>query len=89
MEEKCEISIGCGYKYIIKNKDKDDITMVEYHVDNSILFQEKLSNTKFGGNLSVRKPSNIKPLLMFGQDECIKEHGRRYKDEPHAVRKSC
>ena len=71
MEEKCEISIGCGYKYIIKNKDKDDITMVEYHVDDSILFQDKLSNTKFGGNLSVRKPSNIKPLLMFGQDECI------------------
>ena len=45
--------------------------MVQYHIGDSILFQDQLSNTKFGGNLSVRKPSNVKPLLMFGQDECI------------------
>ena len=27
--------------------------------------------TQFGGNLSVRKPRDAKPLFMFGQDECI------------------
>ena len=52
-------------------KTHNELTMVEYHVDDSILFQDRLNHTKFGGNLSVRKPPNVKPLIMFGQDECI------------------
>ena len=45
--------------------------MVEYHVDDNILFQGRLNHIKFGGNLSVRKTANVKPLIMFGQDQCI------------------
>ena len=29
------------------------------------------ATTVFGGNLSVRKPPDQKPLIIFGQDECI------------------
>jgi hypothetical protein len=45
--------------------------MVEYHVDFNATFQDRMSNTQFGGNLSVRKPANEKPLFSFGQDESI------------------
>lgn len=71
MEKKGNLSKNCGYQYIVKDKDDVDLTMVEYHVNGSILFQDRLYNTKFGDNLSVCKPSNVKPQLMFGQDECI------------------
>jgi hypothetical protein len=27
--------------------------------------------TKFGGNLSVQMPPNNRPMICFGQDECI------------------
>ena len=26
---------------------------------------------QFGGNLSVQKPTNVKPLMIFGQDESV------------------
>ena len=46
--------------------------MVEYHVDSCSEFQEKMNReTTFGGNLSVRKQENERPLLMFGHDEAI------------------
>ena len=45
--------------------------MVEYHVDDCILFQDRMNDTTFGGQPSVRKPADLKPLLMFVQDECI------------------
>jgi len=50
----------------------DSDTMVEFHVDDSIIFQDRMEQTtKFGGNLSVRKPVDKKPLFIIGQDECI------------------
>ena len=62
-----------GYEYV----DRDDNNMVEYHVDSSDAFHEKMIDNVFGGNLSVRFPTNEagerigKPLFIFGQDECI------------------
>jgi hypothetical protein len=32
---------------------------------------KKNATTKFGGNMSIQKPPNMKPLICFGQDECI------------------
>ena len=46
--------------------------MVEYHVDACEDFQERMAMlAKFGGNLSLQKPAEDKPLLTFGHDECI------------------
>jgi hypothetical protein len=48
--------------------------MIEYHVDDHLLFQQQMNDdesTKFGGNLSVRNPNPDRPLIAFGQDECI------------------
>ena len=49
--------------------------MREYHVDVFIgslleVFVDPECR-RFGGNLSVRKPDNIRPLLIFGQDEAV------------------
>ena len=46
--------------------------MVELHVDTCNILEERANNeTKYGGNLSVRKELEEKPLIMFGHDECI------------------
>lgn len=57
-----------GHKYI----SDDGITMIEFHVDDHKMLTE-LANNKypFGGNLSVRRPADLKPLIAFGQDEAI------------------
>ncbi len=67
METNGEIPIGEGYRYL----PDSETHMVEYHVDFNATFQDRMSNTQFGGNLSVRKPANEKPLFSFGQDEYI------------------
>ena len=67
MVERGQICNGQGYKYIV-----NELTMVEFHVDDSIIFQDRMEQTtKFGGNLSVRKPVDKKPLFIIGQDKCI------------------
>ena len=66
MESTDQVSVGVGYHYKAPNGP-----MVECHVDDHPSFQDKLSHLEFGGNLSVRKPPNEKPLISFGQDECI------------------
>jgi hypothetical protein len=48
-----------------------NIEMVELHVDSHPSFHEQMNENTFGGNLSVRMPPNTKPLICFGQDECI------------------
>ena len=47
----------------------DGSDMVEYHVDDGKGFHERMQTTKFGGNLSVRRNNDDRPLVMFGQDE--------------------
>jgi hypothetical protein len=47
---------------------------VEIHVDmltNYDTNDEYLRDLPFGGNLSVRKPPHMAPLIVFGQDEAI------------------
>ena len=69
LEKHEEIELVYGYSYV------DPITqlkMVEYHVDDHHGFQDKMNaTTRFGGNLSVRKPRERKPIIGFGQDEAI------------------
>ncbi|KAI2512942.1 hypothetical protein MHU86_1488 [Fragilaria crotonensis] len=45
--------------------------MVEYHIDTSYAFEERLGLLPFGGNLSVRKPTDSKTVVFIGQDEAI------------------
>jgi len=59
-----------GYRY----KSQEGLEMVELHID-EIPDSELLTNINlsvpFGGNLSIRKMPEEKPLLSFGHDECI------------------
>ena len=66
--EKSFILKGSGYKYA----DTDGCAMVKYHVGSCSIFQDEINkDTEFGGRLSVRKPENMKPLIIWGHDECI------------------
>jgi len=60
------LQVGCEYV----NKETD-VEMVEYHVDTIPEFQTRMENVKFGGNLSVRIPPGVKPIIIIGQDEVI------------------
>ena len=64
--KKGELDVGSGYEY--KDGEKE---MYEYHVDDHPSFQENCNHLPFGGMLSVRKPANLKPIMILGQDECI------------------
>jgi hypothetical protein len=69
LEEKLDITISEGHQY---TDAETGVAMVELHVDSHPSFHERMNGTTiFGGNLSVRKPPNTKPLIGFGQDECI------------------
>ena len=68
MEEKLAINEGLGYRYQDLETHKE---MVKFHVDQHPTFQDRVSTTKYGGNLAVRKLAHLKPLICFGQDECI------------------
>ena len=46
--------------------------MVEYHhVDIIYKFQDKIDELPFGGNLSVRKNLESRPVMFIGIDEAI------------------
>ena len=45
--------------------------MVELHVECSELFTNWRKATEFGGNVSVRYPLDIKPIMAHGQDESV------------------
>jgi hypothetical protein len=55
-----------GHEYNI-----DGVTYIEYHVDDHDILQDRCKHLTYGGNLSVRKPIDKKPIIIFGQDECI------------------
>jgi hypothetical protein len=46
-------------------------SMMEFHVDDHAYFQNIQSDLIFGASFSVRKPTSSKPIIIFGQDECI------------------
>ena len=54
-ESNSDIAENCGFYY---NTD-DGVEMVEFHVDASYKFQDKIDELPFGGNLSVRKIWNL------------------------------
>ncbi|KAI2504135.1 hypothetical protein MHU86_10335 [Fragilaria crotonensis] len=65
-----KVTKGSGYKYT------DELTgkaMVEYHVDTCRGFMDCMNEQTsiFGGNLSVRMNPDERPVISFGQDECI------------------
>jgi hypothetical protein len=67
LEEEIELSHGCHCF-----DTETEVEMVEFHVDDHHGFQEKMNSTiRFGGNLSVRKPPDKKPIIGFGQDEAV------------------
>jgi hypothetical protein len=59
--------------YEYKNEKGEEY--VEVHIDMVSNYNntddEYLQDLPFGGNLSVRKPPHLKPLIIFGQDEAI------------------
>ena len=67
LESNGDIAENCGFYY---NTD-DGVEMVEYHVDASYKFQDKIDELPFGGNLSVRKNLESRPVMFIGQDEAI------------------
>ena len=68
LEDNGEISLDHGYQY---NHPLTNAEIIEFHFDDHHTFLEKIENSEFGGNLSVREPIDKKPMLSFGQDECI------------------
>jgi hypothetical protein len=68
MEKKGLVPENSGYHFT----DNNNLEMVEYHVDASRIFQERMNReAKFGGKLSVRLDEGIRPLIMFGHDKSI------------------
>jgi hypothetical protein len=56
-----------GHSYV----NDQGVPMIEFHVDDHLFLQNVQSELLFGASLSVRKPTSCKPLIIFGQDECI------------------
>ena len=56
------------------NDDKTGVAMVEYHTDTCKEFQKMASeddNCHFDAYASVRRDSQKKMIIVFGNDECI------------------
>ena len=69
MQALGKLTKGSGYEYMDKLTSEP---MVEYHVDTCKEFMERKNNeSEFGGDLSVRHDQTRRPLIVFGQDECI------------------
>ena len=69
-----EFSIFCGTPYEYENAKGEKY--YEFHVDDNQQFTDwkdwpDEESRRFGGCLSVRMPEGAKPLIIFGQDECI------------------
>ena len=70
LDAKKIVCLSDAYVY----STEDDVTMYEFHVDCA---QKQLADyvsdelRARGGNLSVRKPPDDKPLIILGQDEAV------------------
>jgi hypothetical protein len=61
---------GRGYRY----KNEAGLEMVELHIDEipDNTLPPRINNLcLYGGNLSMRKMPNERPVILFGHDECI------------------
>ena len=62
-----------GYSYV----STDNKSMVEFHVDNLPFLHEYATTVgfgSFGGNVSIRKPPGVKPLMIFVRDKSVYNH---------------
>lgn len=60
-----------GFAYRDESSGRE---MIEFHVDDYNFLHDvavEMGFGKFGGNLSVRMPPGVKPLMIFGQDETV------------------
>ncbi len=68
LEEEGKIPKQAGYQY---HHPESDEAMVEYHIDTSELFQERMSKeTPYGGQRSVRYEEGPM-LIILGHDKAI------------------
>ncbi len=68
LEEEGNIPKQAGYQYYHPETDK---AMVEYHIDTSELFQERMNKeTPYGGQRSVRYEEGPM-LIILGRDKAI------------------
>ena len=68
LERTKEVDRSNAYNFL--NQDTNS-TFYEFHVDDHDIFKTLLSDTAYGGHLSVRKRLDTKPIIILGQDECI------------------
>jgi hypothetical protein len=68
-DKKFKIDTKFAYSY---NGD-EGVEMSEFHVDTAKELHDYISeqSKQFGGNLSVRKKLEDKPLICIGQDEAL------------------
>ena len=69
-QSKRLVTPNSGYQY----RTKEGTDIVEYHVDSSHLFEERMRReTRFGGQLSVWREPNVDDWLhiIFGHDKSI------------------
>ena len=67
-EKDYDLLPNCGFYY------PDKVTgekMAKFYVDLCDKFQDKMKESEYGGNLSVRFSEGKKPIIMIGHDECI------------------
>ena len=65
-----KLTANCGFNYV-DDDGTSSADMVEYHIDASYEFEERLALLPFGGSLSVRKPIDSNTVIYIGQDEAI------------------
>ena len=68
LENNKEVELPkCYHSYV----NEDGEQMREYHVDVHPYLQRYISNTKMGGDLSVKHSPNVRPVIIIGQDESV------------------
>jgi hypothetical protein len=65
LQEKGEIVKNTGFSFV----DSLGNQTVEFHINDFKQMDD--ANGLLGGNLSVHFPSQVKPLIIIGHDECI------------------
>ena len=61
------LAANCDFNF----HSADSTEVVEYHVNATYAFDERLRTLPFGASLSVQKPINSWPVVLMGQDGAI------------------
>ena len=68
LENNEEVNLSKAFYEYRNDKGK---MMREYHVDVHPYLKNYIHNKEMGGDLSVRKPPNTRPVIVIGQDESV------------------